>query len=137
MYSVDLVELANEDIDSSQVDFITFDSTTLTSTSGLVETTVVNAMPSIKEEYMYFNNEQDIKFSLEQPMFVKRENEYEVLPSGMVEEGDYLLKIDENGNIVQSLVESITVVQEECLTYLFDCEPQDWFIAGGYLVHNK
>jgi hypothetical protein len=70
-------------------------------------------------------------------MFVKRENEYEVLPSGMVEEGDYLLKISDDGTIVESLVELITTVEEPCTTYLFDCEPQDWFIAGGYLVHNK
>ena len=137
IYSVNLAEIANQEAGSNQVNFINFDSTTLVSTDGLVETTIVNAIPITKDSYLYFNGEVDIKFSLEQPMFVKKDQEFEIIPSGIVAVGDYLIKIDENGNIVQSLVESIDIVEETSNMFLFDCEPQDWFIAGGYLVHNK
>ena len=45
--------------------------------------------------------------------------------------------IDDNGNITETLVESIQIVEEMSTVYAISCEPQDWFIAGGYLVHNK
>lgn len=137
VYTVEFEELANQDVDSDEINYINFNSETLVSNSGLVETVISNKIQSTKDSVMYFNNEEDVLFSLEQPMFVKRNNEYEVIPSGVVEEGDILLKISDSGGLLEVLVEQITVIEEESTVYLFDCEPQDWFIAGGYLVHNK
>jgi hypothetical protein len=70
-------------------------------------------------------------------MFIKKDSVYQVIDSGFIEEGDFLIKIDESGNIIETLVTSIDVVQEESIVYSFGCEPEDWFIAGGYLAHNK
>jgi hypothetical protein len=71
-------------------------------------------------------------------MFVKTSTgEYKVMPSGVIHVGDYLVKIDENGNISEIPVLVIQVVEEMSTVYAISCEPQDWFIAGGYLVHNK
>jgi intein/homing endonuclease len=86
---------------------------------------------------MFFNGEEDKKFSLEHPMFVKSNGVYEVIESGHVKEGDFLLQISESGSIIEILVESVTAIAEDSIVYNFGCEPEDWFIAGGYLVHNK
>ena len=72
-------------------------------------------------------------------IFVKKENanKYEVVPTGTVQIGDYLIKINDNGETEEIEVTSINPVSEESNVLLFSCEPQDWFIAGNYLVHNK
>ena len=71
-------------------------------------------------------------------MFVKTSTgEYKVMASGVIHEGDYLINVDENGIISETLVEAIQIVQEPSTMYAISCEPQDWFIADGYLVHNK
>jgi hypothetical protein len=70
-------------------------------------------------------------------MFVKRNGVYEIVESGLVQVGDFLLQISDSGNIIEIPVESLTLVNEDSIVYNFGCEPEDWFIAGGYLVHNK
>jgi hypothetical protein len=138
IYSINIEEVPNTGTDGqAQFDYSGFESTTLRSTDGLVETIVMSAVRGAKDHIMYFNGEEAVKFSLEQPMFVKRNNEYEILPSGVIEKGDYLLKIDDQGQISEILVEQIDIIEGASMVVLFDCEPQDWFIAGGYLVHNK
>jgi hypothetical protein len=137
IYAVKLAEIPNESLESDEYDYSAFASSSLVSTSGLVEVTVTQASPSTKASVMFFNGENDKKFSLEQPMFIKKDSVYQVIDSGFIEEGDFLVKIDESGNIIETLVTSIDVVQEESIVYSFGCEPEDWFIAGGYLAHNK
>ena len=138
IYSINIEEVPNSGPDGqAQFDYSGFESTTLRSTDGLVETLVVSAIPGMKDNIMYFNGNNNVKFSLEQPMFIKRNGEYEILPSGVVEKGDYLLEINDQGQISEVLVEQIDIIEGSHLVMLFDCEPQDWFIAGGYLVHNK
>ena len=90
--------------------------------------------------YLYFNEDFNAKYSLEQPIFVKKyvTNKYEVAPTSTVEEGDFIIKINDSGQKEEILVESINVVTEQdTKVILFSCEPQDWFIAGDNLVHNK
>ena len=138
IYSINIEEVPNTGLNNqSQFDYTGFESTTLKSTDGLVETIVMSAVRGVKDHIMYFNGQDSIKFSLEQPMFVKRNNEYEILPSGVIEKGDYLLNVDDQGQISETLVEDIEIIEGPSMVVLFDCEPQDWFIAGGYLVHNK
>ena len=117
----------------------------MTSTSALVETTITAITSKDLPAYIYFNNNENVRFSLEQPMFIKSVTGYPSLPSvkykvvasGVIHVGDYLINIDDNGNITETLVESIQIVEEMSTVYAISCEPQDWFIAGGYLVHNK
>jgi hypothetical protein len=138
LYTINLAEVANDHQFSLEVDPEDFNSSTLTSTSGLVEAVVTAITAKDLPAYMYFNNNTNGKFSLEQPMFIKTSTgEYRVVASGVIGEGDYLINVDENGNISETLVESIQTVEEPSTMYAISCEPQDWFIADGYLVHNK
>lgn len=117
-------------------DYVGFTSESLTST-GTLEVNVVDVVPQTKNASMWFNGDTSKKYSLSQPFFIKRGASYEVVPSSTIEEGDKLIKINEDGSISEVNVSSIEYDMSECTVYQFNCEPQDWFIAGDYLVHNK
>ena len=117
-------------------DYVGFVSETLTSTE-IVETTVVDIIPSVKNTLVYFNSDTSSMFSATQPFFVKRNNAYEIVPCGIIENSDYLVSVNEDGSLKEVLVESVNYLSEYATVYQFGCEPQDWFIAGNYLVHNK
>jgi hypothetical protein len=120
----------------SQFDYIGFISPTLTVTKNTV-TTIVDIVPLQKNALVYFNNEQSALFSTSQPFFIKRNNMYEIIPSGAIETGDYIISINSDYTINEVEVISIQYLAEESTVYQLNCEPQDWFIAGNYLVHNK
>lgn len=131
----------NEIPDSSEdgggdFDYVGFISPTLTPKEKTF-TTVVDIVPSIKNTLMYFNQENSSLFSTTQPFFVKRNDNYEIIPSGAIEVGDFLISIDNDGSLIEIQVLNIDYITEEDTVYQFGCEPQDWFIAGNYLVHNK
>jgi len=138
LYTINLAEVANDNEFTLEVESQDFTSPTLTSTSGIVETTVLSITAKSYPAHMYFNNNASVKFSLEQEMFVKTSTgEYKVMESGTIHVGDYLISIDDNGTISEIPVLTKHVVEEISTVYAVSCEPQDWFIAGGYLVHNK
>lgn len=121
---------------SGQFDYTTWNASSLTS-EGIVEVDVVDIVPSVKNSVIWFNNESDKKYSLTQPMFVKRVGNYQVIVTSDVEVGDKLIKVNLDGSISEINVDSIQTDDAEYTVYQFNCEPQDWFIAGDYLVHNK
>jgi intein/homing endonuclease len=51
--------------------------------------------------------------------------------------GDMLVKILEDGTYTEEEVLEITVLEDSATVYQFSCDDYHWFIAGGYLVHNK
>ena len=104
---------------------------------GLIEVEIDSINKFKKLASMYFNNEDFKKFSLQQPMFVKKDGEYTVVPSCVVEEGDYLIKVNQNNEVEEILVNNVTIVEEECEVYIFKGKQQKTFIAGDYLVHDK
>ncbi len=116
--------------------YVGFSSNTLTS-EGLVEVDVVDIVASVKNQVICFNNEEDKKYSTTQPIFVKRNGFYEIIPTSTVEVGDILIKINVDGSMTETNVNSVDVIDSEHTVYQLSCEPQDWFIAGDYLVHNK
>jgi hypothetical protein len=59
------------------------------------------------------------------------------MPTGALSAGDYLVSVNGDGSLTEVLVETIDAVTKNTNVYQFNCEPADWFIAGGYLVHNK
>ena len=59
------------------------------------------------------------------------------MPTGAVSVGDYLVAVNVDGSLTEILVETIDAINKDAVVYQFGCEPADWFIAGGYLVHNK
>jgi hypothetical protein len=70
-------------------------------------------------------------------MFVKIEGTYKVRTSGSLQTGDILIKVNEDGTMEEQEITEITIEEGMSATYQIDCEPYDWFIAGGLLVHNK
>ena len=86
---------------------------------------------------LYFNDKEENKLSFTQTLYIKREGTYRIVPTSDVELGDYLITVSDSGEYGEELVESISQTDEPEMTYLVGCEPQDWFVAGGYLMHNK
>jgi hypothetical protein len=135
VYSWDVAELPLEE---NTYSFNSWVSETLTINS-FVETTVTDKMLVEKTQTLCFNDLMGMRFSLEQPIFIKRNGLYRIELSGSVEEGDYLVTYASDGQYSETLVESILLVNESVETdlYFFSTEPYDWFFAGGILVHNK
>jgi hypothetical protein len=102
----------------------------------LVETEVVDLSPKLSP-CLYFNNDNSIQFSSTQTIYIKKNGLYKIVPTLEIEVGDVLIKVLENGEYSEVIVETIHTEENPQMTYLIGCEPQDWFIAGGYLVHNK
>jgi hypothetical protein len=86
---------------------------------------------------MYFNEDPGAKYSTTQPMFVKIDGTYKVRTTGSLQVGDILLRVNEDGTTEEQEIFDIVIESGMSTTYQIDCEPYDWFIAGGYLVHNK
>ena len=100
-----------------------------------VETEVQYLGPKVAP-CLFFNGRDDAKFSFTQTIYIKRDGVYRIVPTSDVEVGDYLITVGPNGEQGEEVVETIDQTDPE-MTYLVGCEPQDWFVAGGYLVHNK
>ena len=137
VYTVSLQEIPLSD-ETGQYDFdyVGFESDTLTSLQKTT-TTIVSAEPSSRDMVICFNGEQDKLYSTSQPVFAKSNNKYQVMPTGAISAGDYLISVNNDGSFTEILVETIDAVSKNTTVYQFNCEPADWFIAGGYLVHNK
>jgi hypothetical protein len=130
-----LAEQSADDPGDDQPAMFEWRSDTLTF-QGLVETELSIIVEKISN-VLYFNNNPEAKFSETQTLYIKRDNEYRIVPTGTVVEGDILIKVTSEGAYEEEVVTSITLEDDPQMTYLVACEPQDWFIAGGYLVHNK
>ena len=129
VYTLDIAEINPEES-------MSLSSAALTS-NGIVEAEINNIETSEKDIVIWFNNDDSAKFSQEQPMFVKRDGQYGILQSGLVDSGDYLIKISEDGSITETLVEEVNTLEGSFTVYSFSSGPQSWFIAGDYLVHTK
>ena len=117
-------------------EYTDFNSSTLTS-SGLVSTTITNIQVIENKSVLWFNGDTSKKYSFTQPIFIKRGANYIIKPAALIGSGDYLIKILEDGSISETEVISINEDSSENTVYQFNCEPEDWFIAGDILVHNK
>jgi len=129
------IPLSGED-NLSDFDYVGFESETLTS-EGFTTVSITSIVGSVKNSIIWFNGQSENKYSLSQPFFIKQENKYKVVPSAVVSVGDIVLNIDDQGNLIETLVKEIEYALGDYQVYQFSCEPQDWFIAGNYLVHNK
>lgn len=134
--TINIQEIPLEGTDSTEVDWRSIAIPTLTSL-GTFDTTVTAVVPSIVQEVVWFNGESDSKFSLNHPMFLKGDPYHVVVEAGGVAVGDVLIKVAEDGSTVETLITSVETDDTSHTVYQFSCEPQDWFIAGNYLVHNK
>jgi len=129
IYTLDISEINAEDS-------LSFNSESLIST-GLIETEIQNIDPSQQDTIVWFNGDDSAKFSQEQPMFVKRDGQYGILPSGLVDTNDILIKVSPEGEIVETPVTEVNTQEGTFNVYSFSTGPKPWYIAGDYLVHIK
>ena len=115
---------------------ISLNSNTLTAT-GLVEVEIDDISVSQKDAVVCFNEDYSSKYSQEQPFFIKRDGFYGVISAGLINEGDYLIKINENGTTEESLINNIEIINGDFNVYSLSLSSQTWYIAGGCLVHTK
>jgi intein/homing endonuclease len=102
-----------------------------------VETEVVRVIEKGDSAIIYFNENTESKYSITQPVFIRSGDSYKIRTTGSIEVGDFIVNVDSGGNITEEEVLDITIEEELGTVYQIDCEPHQWFIAGGYLVHNK
>ena len=136
MTTINIQELDLGNGDQADSDWRSIAIPTVTST-GLVDVTVTAIVPSIVQEVIYFNGESNAKFSLNHPMFIKGDPFHVFIEAGGVAIGDILIKVAADGSVVEVPVTSIDTDDTSHTVISFSCEPQDWFIAGDYLTHNK
>ena len=105
--------------------------------NGLVPVTVTVAEAREVQEVVWFNGDSDAKFSVDHPMCLKGTPFYTFKEAGGIQIGDVLIKINEDGSLLEVPVFQIDNDDTVHTVYKFGCEPQDWFVAGGYLTHNK
>ena len=134
--TIDIEELPLSGTDYTEVDWRSIAIPTLTS-SGNSETTITAVVPSVVQEVIWFNGDINSKFSLNHPMFIKGEPFYVFVEAGGITIGDVLIKVEPDGSITELPVTSVDSDDTSHNVYQFSCEPQDWFIAGNLLVHNK
>ena len=134
--SVGIQEIELEGLTSSDYDWRSISIPTATNT-GIVEVRVTASEESTVQEVVYFNGESETKFSYDHPMFLKGDPNYVFILAGGIKVGDILIKIAPDGSIIEVPVTSIDTDDTSHKVYKFSCEPQDWFISGDYLTHNK
>lgn len=87
---------------------------------------------------IYFNNDNATKFSLEQPILIKRNNKIEFLTTAMVKEGDILFRYYPTDNLLNEFaVTSITIQEGTFSTYNFYAEPSNLLFANGLIIGTK
>jgi hypothetical protein len=136
MTSIDLEEIPMGSSDETDYDWRAIAIPTATS-RGIVDVTVTAVVPSIVQEVVWFNGDINSKFSLNHPMFIKGDPYYVFVEAGGIGIGDVLIKVAEDGSIVEMPVTSVDTDDSSHTVIQFSCEPQDWFIAGNLLGHNK
>lgn len=134
--TVNISEIPLEGVASADWDWRSIAIDTIT-TSGPVEAVITEIVPSEVQEVVWFNGDSTKKYSLTQPIFVKGTPFIVVKEAGNITLGDILIQINNDGSNTEVPVTSIDSDDTVHNVYQFSCEPQDWFVAGGYLVHNK
>jgi len=87
---------------------------------------------------IWFNDEEWAKFSLEQPILVKRNQTFRFLTTAMIEVGDLLTRyVKETGKYTEHRVESINTKDGDFTTYNFYVDPYKLFLVNGLIVASK
>lgn len=128
IFSVDLEEVNDNNS-------LSLNSSKLTG-RNLMPVEIDNIQRSEKDLVISFNEIED-KFSQEQPFFIKRDGVYSVIPAGLIDQGDYIIKVTENGQLEEVLIESVQVHSGNFQVYSISLSSNQWYIAGEYLVHTK
>ena len=99
----------------------------------LVETVVTESSKS-EEKSVFFNDDMTAVYSINQPIFIKKENGVTSVQASDVVVGDKLITIDSDGSVVETEVNSVNDSEDSITVYTIRTGPHRWFIAGGNLV---
>lgn len=115
-----------------------WDAQSLTVSNTPTETEVVRVVEKGDSAIIYFNGDIESKYSITQPLFIKSaDGSYKIRTTGSLEIGDFIVKINNDGTTTEEEITDITIEEDLGMVYQIDCEPIQWFVAGGYLAHNK
>ena len=127
----------DELVDESNLDPYTWTSSQITNASYGI-TKVTKVIESTKTSVMTINGLNSKKYSLEQGIMVKRNNQITFIVSGQLAVGDIVYSANLDTKEIEELpVTSIEIIEGEHQVYQFNMEPGDLFIAGGLVVHNR
>ena len=104
----------------------------LPSTVELVEVRVASVV--VKTGVLVGFNNQEKQYSGTQPVFVKTEDKIVYMGASDVQVGDVLLGVDENGDLVETPVESIQRDQTESEVYDIRTSTHPWFLTRSAIV---
>lgn len=116
-------------------DYLNWDSDSLT--TGEVEVNVKDVVFSFAERYYDINNGL-IKATFEHPFLVKDgvDGQYRFKKISELTQEDVLFRLSENG-LEETPIDSIEVVEETVEIVSIDVEPQNVYLANGFVSHNK
>jgi hypothetical protein len=99
---------------------------------SLVESEVVSV--EVKTSTLIGFNNLEKGYSITQPILVKLEDGISYKNAGEVEAGDILLGATADGNITETVVESIQKDETESDVYDIRTSPQPWFITKSFIA---
>jgi hypothetical protein len=106
-------------------------------TNKRMEKTIIQSiLPSTKTQTIYFNNDINKRFSLQENILIKRNSMFAFVESGQIQIGDIYVNHNEDGTFSDTVIDAITVIDENRTVYKFNAEPIDHITAGGMVVHN-
>lgn len=101
---------------------------------SIVEVDVVSVTLSEKE-LIYFNSNEAARYSIQQPMFIFRDEELKIVISQDIIVGDILLEVDANNNLINLVpVTKISITEEKEDVIDIRTSPSKIFIAGSNIV---
>jgi hypothetical protein len=98
------------------------------------EKTIVTECTVGQENIVWFNNNKDKTFTLNQPIFIKTPNGIESTYIATLSVGDEVMTIDDSGNVSFVKIDLIDLSEDLNDVYTIRTSPNRWFIAGDYLV---
>lgn len=101
-----------------------------------VKTEIVSISPSKKEVTLYLNGDMGKRFSAEEKILVKRDNQHMFIQAKSITTLDEIFEATDSGMIAVP-VTSIDYIEEEREVFTFNAFPTDTLIAGNIIVHNK
>ena len=99
-----------------------------------LEETVVTEATLGKENIVWFNNDKNIYYTLNQPIFTKTSDGVYSVYTSQLKVGDSLLSVDPKGVVSSTLITSIHISDDVEDVYTIRTAPNRWFIAGGNVV---
>ncbi len=101
-----------------------------------VKSEIVGISPSTKSTTLYLNGDSAKRFTPEEKILVKRNNQHMFIEAKSITTLDEIFEATESG-MTAVPVTSIDYIDEVREVFMFNASPVDTIIAGNIIVHNK